>query len=332
MNKRKLLRRAGITAVCIVFLVLAAIIYITCFLPAVPLDKSITVEATPDRLARGRYLFETVAGCIDCHSYRDPKLFAMPVKEGSIGQGGEAFDRKLGFPGSYIAKNITPYHLGNWTDAELFRAITSGVSKDGHALFPIMPYHAFGHADKEDIYSIISYMRTLKPIEKDWPASEVDFPMNLIIHTIPGQPDLQPAPARENAKAYGGYLVNLAGCITCHSQAEKGKLIPGMQFAGGRQFPLPTGGTVVSANITPDMETGIGAWSREAFMQRFMSYADSNYKPTPVAPGAFNTFMPWTQFSKLAPEDISAIYDYLRSLKPVRNKVVKFLKDLPSKN
>jgi len=331
MNKRKVFRTGAIAALCIILVMSLGVIYITCFLPSVPLERTLKIRATPERLARGRYLFETVAGCKECHSSRDPKLFAMPVTEGTTGEGGEVFDSKKGFPGAYIAKNLTPYHLGNWTDAELLRAITSGVSKDGQSLFPIMPYQAFAHADKEDIYSVISYLRSLKPIAKDWPASHSDFPMNLIIHTMPGKADFRPMPSKENTVAYGAYLANMASCVTCHSQVDKGKIIDGMQFAGGRKFPLPTGGVLSSANITPDMETGIGGWTREIFMQRFMSYADSGFVSAPITPGTFNTIMPWTQFGKMQPEDLSAIYDYLRSVKPVKNKVVKFLKDSASK-
>jgi len=332
MNQRKILRASGIAVLCILSVVVLGVIYITCLLPSVPLEKTLKITATPERLARGRYLFETVAGCKECHSSRDQKLFAMPVTEGTTGEGGEVFDSKKGFPGTYIAKNLTPYHLSNWTDAELFRAITSGVGKDGHALFPIMPYQAFAHADKEDIYSIISYLRTLKPIAKDWPASHSDFPMNLIIHTMPAKPDFHPVPSKENTVAYGGYLVNMASCVTCHSQVDKGKIIEGMQFAGGRKFPLPTGGIVSSANITPDIETGIGGWTREIFMQRFMSYADSGFTAALVTPGTFNTIMPWAQFGKMLPEDLSAIYDYLRTVKPIKNKVVKFSKNAVSKS
>jgi len=42
----------------------------------------------------------------------------------------------MGFPSKFYAKNLTPSHLGNWTDGEIFRAITTGVDKAGNALSP----------------------------------------------------------------------------------------------------------------------------------------------------------------------------------------------------
>jgi mono/diheme cytochrome c family protein len=321
--KRKILKIAGYIVLTLIVLLAGVISYVKFALPSVAV-QDLHIIATPERLARGEYLFNNVAGCQDCHSHRDEHLFTMPVEAGTVGQGGESFDQSKGFPGAYIAKNITPFHLSGWSDGELFRAITSGVSKDGHALFPVMPYLHFGHADKEDIYSIITYLRTLPSIKKEIPASHSDFPMSIIINTMPASPDFQTLPDRSNPVLYGKYLVNLASCITCHSQAEKGKIIAGLEFAGGRSFPLATGGIVHSANITPDPETGIGNWSKEVFIQRFRSMGDSSFKPGAVKEGSFNTYMPWTQFGKITPEDLAAIYDYLRTIKPVKNDVTKF--------
>lgn len=95
-----------------------------------------------------------------------------------------------------------------------------------------------------------------------------------------------------------------------------------MELAGGFEFPMPHGGTARSANITPDKETGIGKWTEEAFVQRFKLYSDSAL--IPVNKGEFNTVMPWTMFSTMKTEDIKAIYAYLKTVKPIKNKVVKF--------
>jgi len=48
-----------------------------------------------------------------------------------------------------------------------------------------MPYPNYGRMDKEDIYSMIAYIRSLAPIENEVPESKPDFPMNFIINTIP---------------------------------------------------------------------------------------------------------------------------------------------------
>src|SRR5665213_1849553 len=68
---------------------------------------------------------------------------------------------------------------------EIFMTITTGVDKYGKALFPVMPYHYYGKMDKEDIYDIIAYIRSLPPIENKTPDRSIDFPMNFIVNTIP---------------------------------------------------------------------------------------------------------------------------------------------------
>ena len=95
---------------------------------------------------------------------------------------GDLFDQKYGFPGTYYAKNITPTGLSRYTDGELFRVITTGVNKEGKAIFPVMPFRYYGQMDEEDIKSIIAYIRTLKPIKNDVPKSSSDFPMHRVPH------------------------------------------------------------------------------------------------------------------------------------------------------
>ena len=84
------------------------------------------VEGTAERLARGQYLVNNVADCLACHSDFHADRFGIPVKAGTEGQGGFAFDKKLGVPGRVQAQNITSdpeYGLGSWTDGEVMRAV-----------------------------------------------------------------------------------------------------------------------------------------------------------------------------------------------------------------
>lgn len=293
-------------------------LYLEAGFPKISAAPQITIERTPARLARGRYLAEHVAACMDCHSNRDFSRFAGPVISGSEGQGGMSiFDEKIGMPGHVYPPNITPAHLADWTDGEILRAMTEGVSKDGRPLFPLMPYPQLAELSKEDAYSIVAYIRTLKPIENEVPATQLNFPMNLIVRTIPRAVQLaERAPDPADSVAHGHYLVKVAACADCHTQREKGQPIPGMDFAGGAKFPFPNGAIAQSSNLTPDAETGIGNWTREAFIHRFR-----NIQTPRVGASGTNTVMPWQQFSGMTDQDLGAIYDYLRTLKPVKNQV-----------
>lgn len=318
----------GILTVIVVGIV-GLLIYVSTALPNVEPAPELNIELTQERVQRGEYLANTVYVCMDCHSDRDYSKFSLTIKEGTEGKGGNLFGTEAGFPGDYYAKNLTPYHLGNWSDGEVFRAITTGVSKDGHALFPIMPYPNYRQVDPEDIYDIIAYLRTLEPIEYDAPESSSNFPMNFIINTIPGEPDFTERPDPSDKIAYGKYLVTAASCSDCHTPMDKGAAIPGMTFAGGMEFQLPEGGIATSANITPDMNTGIGSWTEEAFVARFKQFQDSTnmINTSLVEPGNFNTEMPWRFYSNMSEEELTAIYAYLKTQAPVENQVAKFRKE-----
>lgn len=321
---KKLLKVLGYLIQFIVVAIGAFLTYLKTALPNVGDAEDIKIEYTPERIERGRYLANSVSVCMDCHSTRDWTKFSGPLTEGTLGQGGETFDQSFGFPGKYISRNITPHGISRYTDGELFRVITTGVNKEGEAMFPLMPYLYYGKMDPEDIYSIIAYVRTLEPIQKDWEKSTHDFPFNFIVNTIPQKATPGKRPDKSDQLAYGAYLVNASGCIECHTQVEKGQIVKALAYSGGREFPMMGGAIVRSSNLTPDKETGIGVWTEDMFIQRFKIYADSSYTPETVAAGEFNTIMPWTMYATMEREDLAAIYAYLKTIPAMKNAVTKF--------
>lgn len=324
--KRILLYILGAILLLIILGAIFGLTYVSYALPDVGPPEDISIEVSPDELERGEYLANHVALCTDCHAERDFSYFAGPIIEGTKGAGGEVFDQKMDFPGKFVSPNITPHEtgIGQWTDGEVLQAVTEGVNKEGKALFPIMPYPHYGSADIRDIYAIIAYIRTLDPVDKVHEESTADFPMNFIINTIPQDADFSERPDPSDKVAYGEYVFKMASCTECHTQMEAGEPLEGMFLAGGFEIPMPTGGIVRSANITPHKETGIGKWSKEKFIGRFKQYTDSNYVNPKVKSGTFNTFMPWLQYSEMKEEDLSAIYAYLMTVEPVENEVEKF--------
>lgn len=316
--KVKIFRISGIILGLIFLGIVSLLAYIKFALPNTGPAPEMKIERTPERISRGKYLAHHVMVCMDCHAQRDWQLFAAPPVEGTLGQGGEVFDQKMGFPGRYVAPNITPYALKDWTDGEIFRTITTGVSKDGRALFNIMPYHNYGKLDEEDIKSVIAYIRTLDPIENVVAKSSSDFPMNFIVNLIPRVAEFQSIPPKENGKEYGKYLVTAASCYDCHTNQVQGEFI-GEDFAGGMVFELPSG-TIQSPNITPH-STGLGNWSEKQFVYRFKMYADSAYAKIALGPKDPQTVMPWTMYAGMEETDIKAIYHYLQSIPPIDNGI-----------
>ena len=130
-----------------------------------------TFERTPTRLARGQYLVEHVANCMECHAEHDWTAHDAPILPGRLGSG-QDMNMLKGFPGQVFAPNITPdpeTGAGAWSDDQLARAIREGVGHDGRALFPFMPYPDLHALSDEDLASIIVYLRSLAPIRKQWP-------------------------------------------------------------------------------------------------------------------------------------------------------------------
>jgi cytochrome c2 len=296
--------------------------YLKFALPDITQSPSLTVTVTPERVKRGEYLANHVAVCMDCHSTRDWTRFTGPLLPGTLGKGGEYFGREMGFPGIFYSKNITPENLGTWTDGEIFRTITTGVDKNGNALFPVMPYLHYGKMDKEDVYDIIAYLRQLPPVKSEIPQRSIDFPMNFILNTIPANAVPLERPAKTDLVNYGHYLVTIAACIECHTQVNKGQIIPELAYAGGREFQMGNG-IVRSANITPDAETGLGNWTEATFIARFKAYTDS-VNVGKLAPNRVNTIMPWAMYGGMDTTDLRAIYAYLKTIQPVKNKVEHF--------
>lgn len=115
-----------------------------------------------DQVAYGRYLAHTVGHCTDCHT---------PLVQGQhdftrIGAGGNLFPQPFGQPYSALAANITQHEelgIGAWTDEEIKRAITEGVSRDGRELLPFMAFDFYANISDEDLDAIVAYLRTLPP-------------------------------------------------------------------------------------------------------------------------------------------------------------------------
>jgi mono/diheme cytochrome c family protein len=286
-------------------------------------------DSVKNVLARGEYLVKHVAACLDCHSKRDFTKYAGPIVPGTEGMGGEKFDNKLlaAIPGTVYARNITPdpeTGIGNWTDEEILRAITQGINKNGDTLFPLMPYPNFNRMAKEDLLSIIAYIRTLKPIKNSVPARQLLIPVSMTYpHNLQKSVDQNPPPPLNDQVKYGEYLVTVADCGTCHTPFVKGQPDFKRMFAGGNTFHTGLF-TVTTANITSDSATGIGSWTEERFLNKFIPYRDE--KGYNFDPGKENTMMPLTVYAGMTDNDLKAIYAYLRTIPAVSNKVEKYPK------
>jgi mono/diheme cytochrome c family protein len=260
-------------------------------------------------VARGEYIVRNAAVCGHCHGADRGN------SDGPLSGGTPFSNWRLG---TIPAANLTPdpeTGLGNWTEAEIVRAIRSGEDRRGHLIAPVMPYEWFHGMSEADAFAVARYLKSQPPVR-----NRVDRDPNLIywfgktfMLTVEKSP-APPAPERAVTPEYGRYLANhVALCADCHTprgglqaKAKKDKL-----FAGDAD---PSGFPANPANLTPDSATGIGRWSEEDFLQTLR---------TGVNPrgDTLHAFMPWRELRRMTDGDLRAIYRYLRTVRPIRNAV-----------
>ena len=318
MGRRRLWRRLVIVAAVVL---LGVVVFAITFKPLSRPPSAETVERTPARLERGRYLVEAVLGCMDCHAPHDATRFGFPAV--GPGSGGECLDRSVGVPGVVCPTNITSEPetgLGRWSDGEIMRALREGVSRDGRALFPAMPYEDYRALSDEDARAAVAHLRTLPPVRNAVPAPEFDLIPGFFIKLMPRPLEGPvPGPEQRDRIARGRYLAKVSGCERCHTPVDrKRRPLEGQEMSGGQRFKGPWG-VRSSSNLTPH-PTGLGDRDEKAFVGAFKSFA--SVEP-PVVDPKQNTAMPWLTRSRMTEEDLGAIHAFLRTLRPIERSLTR---------
>jgi mono/diheme cytochrome c family protein len=269
-----------------------------------------TFEATPERLERGRYLANSVHGCVACHGERDWDAPGAPAVT-NLGAGTDWAFHALPW---LVASNITPdpeTGIGNVSDDALARAIREGIGFDGRALFPIMPWQEYRLMPDEDLAAIVVYLRSLEPVRNELPTTTVPFPLSQIIKGLP-EPLEGPVPAPDlsTPQKRGEYLLRTAACHHCHTPQEQGQFLTELDMAGGFVLESPAG-PAAATNLTPD---GTGLLYDEAGFLTVMRTGQ-------IGAAEMSPVMPWVFYRTMTDEDLKAIYAYLRTLEPVKHVV-----------
>ncbi len=108
-------------------------------------------------VARGAYMAGPLGHCIECHS---PPLAGGGRDWSRTGWGGPPMH---GPAGVVVPADLTPTHLGGWSDAEIARAITQGISRNGRALRPPMGFAYYATIPPAQMADLLAYLRSLPP-------------------------------------------------------------------------------------------------------------------------------------------------------------------------
>jgi mono/diheme cytochrome c family protein len=260
-------------------------------------------------LKRGEYLMNGPVACGNCHNGRAEDMSFVPGKEFSGGF--RITDPVL----DVYAANITPdpeTGIGTWTDEEIVTAIREGKNKEGRVIFPPMPVPTYNNMSDDDVKAIVAYLRTVPAVHNEVPESTYNIPLQAM---PPAKGDA--APPASDKVAYGSYIVNaLAHCFECHTTPgpDGAPDFANGMGAGGFEIQLAPGMVVTTANITPDMETGIGKWSD----QEIKTALTEGVRP---GGGKLAPPMPFGFFKNMTEEDLDAVVAYLRTVPAISNKV-----------
>lgn len=281
------------------------------------------IKASKDSavIARGEYLAYGLAHCAGCHvsSMED---FAKVAAGQRVALAG-GFEFKLGPLGSIRSPNITSdpeTGIGKWSDQEIARSLRHGVGHDGRALFDFMPFH---NLSDEDLTAVISFLRTQPPIKNQVEVRDLSFlgkGINaFMIKPVGPEGEVAKSVKPDTTPEYGKYLAHyVANCRGCHTNRDLTTgAYTGPDFAGGfaMESVMVPGAVCVTPNLTPDPETGhITKWSEEQFVARFRGGHVIKASE-----------MPWDMFKIATDNDLKAIYRYLRTLKPIKNKIEKIV-------
>jgi mono/diheme cytochrome c family protein len=283
------------------------ILVLGCGHARVPLPDLSAAASGKSSAARGEYIVRSVAVCGHCHA-ADAKN-----PDGPLSGGREFHDWRIGTArGSNLTSDVET-GLGSWSEAEIVRAIRNGQRKDGRLLAPVMPYAWFHEMSDADALAVARYLESLPPVRnevKQNPSLAFKLGKVFFLRPLPAVAVAGPPPA--DTVRYGAYLTQHVGlCADCHTErtgllqkADKRRLFAGMNHP-------PKGFPARPSNITPDPEAGIGKWSEADFVRAIRTGAQPSGK-------TLHPFMPWRELKRMTDDDLHAMYEYLRTVPPMR--------------
>lgn len=252
--------------------------------------ETVTVSTDSSVVAHGKHV-ATIRGCIECHG-------------GNLG--GQVFidDPAIGL---LIATNLTSGEGGigsDYSNEDLVRSIRHGVKKNGKpAIF--MPSHEYNPIDKKDLSALVSYIRSVEPVDNPQPETEVGMVARFLymyggMHLVPARliDHSNPIPEPEENRtplAMGEYLA--VTCTGCHGSGFGGGAIPGVP----PDWPE-------APNIT--LGGNLGNWTVEDFK------ATMETGITPEGKELRLPYMPWQMLGAMTDEELEGLFTYLRSLPP----------------
>jgi len=259
-------------------------------------------QLSTEPVARGRYLAR-LGDCAACHTNPGGQPFAGA--------------RPIRTPfGIIYSANITPEPksgIGNWTEADFYRAMHRGVAHGGKNLYPVFPYTYFTRMSRSDVDALWAYLQTVSPVYQVKPANKLPFPLNIrplmalwnALFFRPGE--FRPNPNMSEQWNRGAYLVWGPGhCGGCHTPKN---------FLGAdrnrRAFQGYTLDDWTALDLTGNGRSGLASWDKGDIVE----YLRSGRNARTAASGGMQEVI-YDSTSRMSDSDLAAIATYLKALPP----------------
>jgi alcohol dehydrogenase (quinone), cytochrome c subunit len=267
-------------------------------------------SASDDALIqRGAYLAKA-GDCAACHTAPHGKPFA----------GGLPMQTPMG---AIYTTNITPdpdTGIGRYTEAEFIRALREGVAKDGHNLYPAMPYPSYAKVNDDDARALYAYfMHGVTPVNQQNRVADISWPMNMrwplkIWNAFfLDKAVYQNKADKDVAWNRGAYLVQgLGHCGSCHTPRGVAFQEKALDESGGLYLTGAALDGWFASNLTGEHNVGLGRWSETDVAQFLKAGANAHAS-------AFGSMTSVINISTqgMTDADIAAMARYLKSLPPV---------------
>ena len=309
-------KRRGIIFLALLLAIVLGIALFALRTPSSAFDKQASAPTSGEDLIRHGEYVARLSDCVACHSTPDGAPFA----------GGLEMATPVG---NITATNITPDKetgIGNYSLADFDRAVRHGVAKQGHRLYPAMPYPSYVKLSDDDVRALYAwFMHDVKPVNQPNKASDIPWPLNMRWPlafwnlAFSGEGTWQPDPQRDAQWNRGAYIVEGPGhCGSCHTPRgaafnEKGLDASSPHFLAGALLD-----GWYAPSLRGDTNTGMARWS-EQDVYDFLKQGRN--KHSVVFGSMTDAFNNSTQF--MTDEDLRAVAHYLKVLPPGSNNADK---------
>ena len=277
------------------------------------------VYAQTPHESNGAYLARA-ADCVACHSVPGGKPFAGGFR--------------MGTPfGDIYSTNITPDKttgIGTYSLADFDRAVRKGVAKDGHYLYPAMPYPSYAKIGDSDMAALYGYfMHEVTPVQQENRPGEIKWPLNMrwplavwdavFANTSPYVTN-RSHDAQWNR---GAYLVEgLGHCGACHTPRGVAFEEKALDDRDGQFLAGSTLDGWTASDLRGDAAAGLGRWN-EADVVAFLKEGGNSHAA--VFGSMIDAYNNSTQF--MSDSDLQAIAAYLKSLPPAHPNASAYVYD-----